>query len=136
MPVTLTIDDGGFQHAMSKMIGEASVAAQKMVTLGGQIIAANAKRAANGRPGPNVLTGSHRRSFGVHHVQGSGATWESETGPTMAYSRRLELGFDGADSLGRVYRQPPYPSLRPGLEASGPQLAMLGRRLYGRVVSG
>jgi len=30
-----------------------------------------------------------------------------------AYARRLEYGFSGPDSLGRVYNQPPQPYVRP-----------------------
>lgn len=129
------LNDSAFQQAMSKLIAKADVAAQQMVTLGGRVIERNAKAAANGRPGPSVVTGSHRRSFHVGEVRKvTTGTWESETGPSMIYSRRLELGFDGVDSLGRVYTQPPYPSLGPGLEVSGPELSALAARLYGRAL--
>lgn len=33
-----------------------------------------------------------------------------------AYARRIELGFVGADSLGRVYHQAPQPYMRPAFE--------------------
>lgn len=129
------LNDSAFQQAMSKLIAKADVAAQQMVTLGGRVIERNAKAAANGRPGPNVITGSHRRSFHLGEVRKvTTGTWESETGPSMVYSRRLELGFDGTDSLGRVYSQPAYPSLEPGLAASGPELTALAARLYGRAL--
>ena len=37
-------------------------------------------------------------------------------GSNVEYARRIELGFVGADSLGRVYNQSPQPYLRPALE--------------------
>lgn len=36
-------------------------------------------------------------------------------GTSVAYGRRLELGFVGRDSLGRLYHQLPRPFLRPAL---------------------
>jgi len=36
-------------------------------------------------------------------------------GSNVEYARRLELGFVGADSLGRIYNQLPRPYLRPAL---------------------
>lgn len=33
-----------------------------------------------------------------------------------AYARRIELGFVGADSLGRMYHQAPQPYMRPAFE--------------------
>lgn len=37
-------------------------------------------------------------------------------GSNVEYARRIELGFVGADALGRVYNQAPQPFLRPALE--------------------
>lgn len=70
---------------------------------------------ASGRPGPRVVTGEYisrfrvvrRRSgrFGVEYavVNDHPATW------------RLEYGFVGVDSEGRVYDQPPFPHWRPAI---------------------
>lgn len=130
----LSIDDAGFQRAMSKIITAADVAARRLVVAGGHVVERNAKAHARSRPGPLVQTGSHRRSIGVHMVGKDGVSWISETGPTMAYSRRLELGFDGVDSAGRVYHQQAYPSLGPGLEASRADLAVLAHSIYGKAL--
>lgn len=128
---------GEFHRALERMVAAADVAAREVVTKGGHIVERNAKAAANGRPGPQVITGSHRRSFQVAHIRRvTMGEWESETGPTMIYSRRLELGFDGVDSLGRLYSQPPYPSLQPGLEASRTELSELQRLAFGRALRG
>lgn len=72
-------------------------------------------------PGPNVATGDYRRSWNMR----TGATL---TGPTAVVSTqapqaaRLEYGFSGADSLGRVYNQPAYPHVRPAVEKIRPVL--------------
>lgn len=42
---------------------------------------------------------------------------EVKVGTNVEYARRLELGFYGADKLGRVYNQPPRPYLRPALQS-------------------
>ncbi len=43
-------------------------------------------------------------------------------------ARRIELGFQGKDSLGRVFNQPPFPYLRPAAEVEYPKLAGRIRR--------
>ena len=43
-------------------------------------------------------------------------------------ARRIELGFQGKDSLGRVFNQPPFPYLRPAAEVEYPKLAGRMRR--------
>ena len=72
-------------------------------------------------PGPNVATGDYRRSINL--------TTGSEGGSPVAVvatnapqARRLEYGFTGADALGRMYRQPPYPHWRPAAQEIGPKL--------------
>lgn len=126
---------GDFDAAITRMVAAADEAAKQFVTKGGHLIERNAKLHANGRPGPNVITGSHRRSFTVAGIARTGpGAWTSSTGPTMIYSRRLELGFDQADSLGRVYQTPAYPSLGPGVKDSQHDLALLARSTYGQAV--
>jgi hypothetical protein len=69
---------------------------------------------ASGRPGPNVITGRYRASWQTQVVprrHGAIAT----VGTFAPQGRRLELGFYGADSLGRVYAQPPFPHVAPAL---------------------
>lgn len=48
-------------------------------------------------------------------------------GADVPYEPRLELGFYGTDSRGRVYRQAPRPGFRIGLQMSLPAL----RRIFG-----
>jgi hypothetical protein len=52
----------------------------------------------------------------VGRVVRTGMTVLGVVGTGIAYGRRLELGFFGRDSRGRVYRQAARPFIRPGLE--------------------
>ncbi|WP_331756573.1 HK97 gp10 family phage protein [Streptomyces decoyicus] len=77
---------------------------------------AQIKGHASGRPGPNVITGRYRNSWQIetrHLPHGAQCT----IGTEEPYGRRLEFGFVGADSLGRVYNQPPFPHVQPSLPA-------------------
>lgn len=44
------------------------------------------------------------------------------------YARRIELGFQGKDSKGRIYDQPAFPFLIPAAQAEYPKLAGRIRR--------
>ncbi len=46
-------------------------------------------------------------------------------GSNVEYARRLELGFVGADSLGRIYNQLPRPYLRPALHKNEKKILKL-----------
>lgn len=81
-------------------------------------VESSAKDHATGRPGPNVISGRLRGSI----------TWRlgedelglyADIGTNVEYAARIELGYQGTDSLGRTYDSPAYPFLRPGLEAAG-----------------
>ncbi|MFF3547046.1 HK97 gp10 family phage protein [Streptomyces platensis] len=77
---------------------------------------AQIKGHASGRPGPNVITGQYRNSWQIetrHLPYGAQCT----IGTMEPYGRRLEFGFVGADGLGRVYAQPPFPHVQPSLPA-------------------
>lgn len=83
-------------------------------------IEASIKEHASGRPGPNVITGTLRRS--VHTTAptpiGSKA-WQVYVSPSTVYARRIELGFmNMRDSLGRLYHQPAFPYVRSGFQAA------------------
>jgi hypothetical protein len=72
---------------------------------------------ASGRPGPNIITGDYFDSWGPAQPfavpDGGGAT----LGTTAPQGRRLEYGFMNMyDSLGRFYRQPPFPHVQPAYE--------------------
>lgn len=50
----------------------------------------------------------------------------------VAYARRIELGFQGKDSAGRVIHAQPYPYLRPAAQAEYPKLGGRMRRALAR----
>lgn len=78
-------------------------------------------RNASGRPGPNAITGDYRRRIN-RRVMRWGATSSGLVGTDAPQGRRLELGFVGTDSLGRVYDQAPFPHFGPALDEAAPAL--------------
>lgn len=74
--------------------------------------------------GPGVVTGRLRNSIVVVSQGPTGAFgYQVTVAPTVVYSRRLELGFNGTDSRGRRYNQPPYPFLGPAYHFIVPLVA-------------
>ena len=65
-------------------------------------------------PGPNVGTGDYRRSISQTNSRATGVA-TSTVYTNAPQGLRLEYGFVGADALGRVYHQPPYPHWRPAI---------------------
>jgi len=71
--------------------------------------------------GAPVLTGALADSIQVDHEVDSFDTWGAATVYTsLVYARRVEMGFHGADSLGRVYSQQAQPFFSTGFHASAP----------------
>lgn len=84
------------------------------------------KANSGGRPGPNAPTGDYRRSW-THAVSVSGMEVTAVVGTNKPQALRLEYGFVGADALGRIYNQPPFPHVGPALEQIRPAfLAAIG----------
>ena len=76
-----------------------------------------AKENASGRPGPNVISGTLRRGIRQTPAAKTGrGSWTISVGPTAGYSRRVELGYRGTDSLGRTYATSGYPYFVPAYE--------------------
>lgn len=92
----------------------------QLVSFYGQLLNTRIKANASGRPGPNAPTGDYRRSW-VHTVSNDGLTTTSTNGTNLPQGRRLEFGFVGTDSLGRVYDQQPYPHAGPAFDEIAPQ---------------
>jgi hypothetical protein len=91
---------------------------KKSINVGGQARDTRGRFASGSRsfPGqpPRKQSGMLFRSITTKVVVGGG-TVTGHVGSNMAYARRLELGFTGRDSLGRIYDQKPRPYMRPGL---------------------
>lgn len=85
-------DAKAFNAHLRAMAGRADGATRQAVAEGAALIERKAKENSSGRPGPNVRTGAHRAGIVTQGPVKSGDTWEARIGPTMIYSRRLELG--------------------------------------------
>lgn len=68
-------------------------------------------RNSSGRPGPNVVTGQYISNFYVSQSRPNSVV----LGNRSPQTRRLEFGFYGTDSLGRVYHQQAFPHIYPAL---------------------
>lgn len=106
-----------FAADLTSSAAAAGPRAVSLVRHHGQLVQTKAKANASGRPGPRAITSDFRRGIGF--LQPSAYT--AVIGTDKAQGRRLEHGFDGPDSLGRIYHQPPYPWLGPAFDAeAGP----------------
>jgi len=107
------------------------VAMSKSVKRHGQLLLSSIRGHASGRPGPRAPTGDYRRSWGLQISRGPAST-VATVGTNAPQGRRLELGFVGADSLGRVYDQPPFPHAEPAMAEIGPRfVADVTRIVFG-----
>lgn len=73
-----------------------SLAAEPLLRLGAALVETQWKSDAP------VVSG-----FYVDHIASAAENGQVGVVASAPYARRLELGFSGADSLGRVYHQPP-----------------------------
>lgn len=93
----------------------------RVIDMYGWLYAFKVKARASGRPGPNAPTGDYRRSITseFHGFPGGGFAL---VGTNKPQGRRLENGFVGRDSLGRMYNQRPFPHFGPALDEIEPPL--------------
>jgi hypothetical protein len=118
-----------FTAALQRVGVAARAAARAGVVEAAAEIERQAKMNASGRPGPDVVTGTLRRSISTTAIKPWGLMgWEAGIGPTVIYGRRIELGFHGADSRGRHFDQPGYPYMRPAFQSVGPRVREIWRR--------
>lgn len=69
--------------------------------------------------------GGHLRASITSEIEGT----TGRIGSNKKYARRIELGFVGADSLGRVYNQKPQPYLRPALHKNEKAILELFKKI-------
>ena len=124
----MPVDDAAFKAALDAMVVRVKLAADKLGAEAAGLIEASAKRQRS----YTTRSGTNRRSIHLE-TAGLGAY---EVGPTTVYSRRLELGFDGADSLGRVYHQKPRPYMKPGRAEALPGIIALAQRRFAAAIKG
>lgn len=108
--------------AASFRVGSAEFAKEerKIVRRYGQLLETRIKAKASGRPGPNAPTGDYRRSWSTRFFD-TPVGPAAQVGTNAPQGRRLEFGFNGIDSLGRSYNQPPYPHVGPAADEIEPQ---------------
>lgn len=94
---------------------EAEAGTRRAVSQSADLMITKIRGNASGRPGPNAPTGDYRRSWNRQTLSNSGASYSVSVGTNRPQARRLEFGFIGADSLGRVYHQPAYPHVEPAI---------------------
>lgn len=74
-------------------------------------------------PGPNRATGDYIRSWRYSsRVAGYRGIASAQVYTEAPQANRLEYGFVGADSLGRNYRQRPFPHVQPAMAVVTPRL--------------
>jgi hypothetical protein len=73
-------------------------------------------------PGPNVATGDYRRTWALATGRDAAGNASAVVSTNSPQARRLEYGFTDVDSLGRAFTQPPYPHVRPAVDATRPEL--------------
>ncbi len=118
-----------FKAALERMATRASAEARAGVAEAAALLEKTAKENASGAPGPEVITGTLRRSIRHTPIEPWGVMgWQTEVGPTAIYGRRVELGFSGPDVLGRVFDQRPRPYFEPAVEHVRGQI----REIYSR----
>jgi len=74
-------------------------------------------------PGPNVATGDYRRSISLSFSSGmldGERSVDADVYTNSLQGNRLEYGFIGVDSLGRVYKQPAFPHWGPAADTIEP----------------
>ena len=107
----------GFAAVLDSNAVTAGPKAAAAVRHWGGVLQTKVKANAQGRPGPNMQTGDYNRS--IELLVGNAADGVSPmatVGTNEPQGRRLELGFEGEDSLGRIYHQPPFPHFGPAVD--------------------
>jgi phage gpG-like protein len=76
---------------------------------------------AAGEP-PAVLTGRLANSIAAASPVWEGDTVTSEVGTNVEYAARLEYGFRGRDTQGRMYYTAPRPYMQPAVRKAAPAI--------------
>lgn len=111
-------DERFIQEVRTAAAGAGFMAARKVQHFAA-LLKTKVKAHASGRPGPNAPTGDYRRSI-THEYGYDLGVYYAEVGTNAPQGRRLEFGFNGQDSLGRSYNQPPYPHFGPAVDEIEP----------------
>lgn len=95
----------------------------QLVRMAADIVKQAKENANQPPPGhPQVQTGTLRRAIIMDvdrrklEAKVGIMTGSKDKDKALEYAARIEFGFTGVDSAGRVYNQPPYPYLFPAVE--------------------
>lgn len=110
----------GLIAALEKGAAQTPILMAAVVEKSAADLVALTQRNASGRPGPNAPTGDYRGSWAVQEEKTSATEVSRSAGTDRAQALRLERGFVGADSLGRVYDQAPLPHHGPAVDVIEP----------------
>lgn len=81
-------------------------------------------------------SGSLSRSIHTEVIKKTPTIVEAASGTDLDYARRVEYGFSGYDSLGRLYNQSPRPYMRPAFdenkERSSDTVVFVIKRILGK----
>lgn len=124
-----------FNAALDALAARVQLAGRKLAMEAALLVEAEAKRVASSGIFAHP-TGTTKRSIHSEPMTGDVNAYKAQVGPSTVYSRRLELGFDGPDSLGRVFHQRPRPFMRPGRQNALPKVLGLARRRFAAAIKG
>lgn len=118
-----------FDAALAAMVLRVEAEAARVATEAAHLIEAAAKQRAPVRTGTLRRSITSRSGFG-REVGDVGYS----VAPTVVYARRIELGFEGPDSLGRIYHQQGNPYLKPAVhESIAPITGLFQRRMVAAI---
>jgi hypothetical protein len=118
--VTITSNAGSIALELEVLGLRAGLRARPLVQHYGSRLLTMVRANASGRPGPRVQTGDYRRSINLD-IAGVRGSVSATVGTNRPQGRRLEFGFNGTDSAGRSYNQPPLPHFGPAAAAIEPE---------------
>ena len=133
------------EAALTEMGDKAQSAAKTIVTKSSAVLVKAEKQGFQGShprnmphvggSAPNVVSGDLRRFIRMDGVKQYGvAAYRANVGPSLVYARRIELGFFGADRLGRKYHQPPFPYVKPATVTARPLMDQIARQEWAKVL--
>jgi HK97 gp10 family phage protein len=111
-------------------IARAEQAVERAITDAMSIAAMEAANEARRRA--PYKTGTLRRSIEVKEM----GPRQVAVGSGQPYAARIEFGFAGRDSLGRLYNQPAKPYLRPAIEETRQRMAQVFAEEVRRALGG
>lgn len=126
----MPVDDAAFKAALDAMAARVQASTPRLV---GESLAM-VQRAGQART--RVQSGTLRRSWRIEGPVELDGVASGKVGPTMIYARRIELGFVGPDSLGRVFNQAARPYVKPAVLESIPQIRERWTRGLGKAIRG